>query len=575
MVSSPRAKNILIFLVLFLSLQLVSCSSHNAPSAATQQPSTTITATSTPFQPLTSITPPPTDPSPSATPQPTQPYLGDPRTLWIDPAVPNILLENLALPSDWQRSAQPDIASVKVVISDADPIAYRVYALVAPFPTITDGVTHSQLLDFWQGQDSGPFNSVPLLLDEETLTAFTALWGEPAEDSVRVTTTDEILSRAWKQMPSWGIVPFEELQPRWKVLQIDGAAPVQKDFDLKTYSLSLPISFTGDPQQVDDLLALSGPGTENPLLPPTNRDPSKMTVLAMTGTTALVRATAYTMELNGINYPAQDIGDLLRSADLTHISNEVAFASSCPYPNPNSASLTFCSKPSYIELLETVGTDIIELTGDHFTDWGTQPMYDTLEMYKQRGWLYYGGGADIADAEKPITIENNGNRLAFIGCNRKGQGLAWDNRPGAAPCDFPYIESQLQSLRDQGYLPIMTFQHGEYDMYAPAPNQEEDFRFMADAGAVIVSGSQAHQPQGMEFHNGVFIHYGLGNTFFDQYLMGLPHRQGFIDLHVFYDNRYISTQLVTIMFVDFARPRLMDDAERADLLNSAFAVSIW
>ena len=38
----------------------------------------------------------------------------------------------------------------------------------------------------------------------------------------------------------------------------------------------------------------------------------------------------------------------------------------------------------------------------------------------------------------------------------------------------------------------------------------------ADAGAVIVSGSQSHVPLQMEFYKGAFIHYGLGNLFFGQ-----------------------------------------------------------
>ena len=41
---------------------------------------------------------------------------------------------------------------------------------------------------------------------------------------------------------SWAIIPFEELDPRWKVLTIDGQSPVRKDFDSATYPLSIPFS---------------------------------------------------------------------------------------------------------------------------------------------------------------------------------------------------------------------------------------------------------------------------------------------------------------------------------------------
>jgi poly-gamma-glutamate capsule biosynthesis protein CapA/YwtB (metallophosphatase superfamily) len=297
----------------------------------------------------------------------------------------------------------------------------------------------------------------------------------------------------------------------------------------------------------------------------------------MTGTTALVRATAFTMEQRGILYPGRDVRDLLRAADLVHVSNEVPFAKDCPFPNPVQPDMRFCSDPRYIQLLEDIGTNIVELTGDHFQDWGVNAMLYTLDLYRQRGWQYYGGGANLAEGRKALLVENNGNRLAFIGCNAKGGSYAQasDTHPGAAVCDYAWMAKEVARLRNAGYLPIVTFQYFEYYSYKAQPNQERDFRLMADAGAVIVSGSQAHQPQGMEFRNGAFIHYGLGNLFFDQYDVSQACRQGFIDRHVFYDGRYIGTELLPILFVDYARPRPMTPAEQDDLLQTVFRASGW
>ncbi len=41
-----------------------------------------------------------------------------------------------------------------------------------------------------------------------------------------------------------------------------------------------------------------------------------------------------------------------------------------------------------------------------------------------------------------------------------------------------------------------------------------DFGIVLEAGAVITSGSQAHQPHYAEFVHDGFAHYGLGNLFF-------------------------------------------------------------
>jgi len=239
--------------------------------------------------------------------------------------------------------------------------------------------------------------------------------------------------------------------------------------------------------------------------------------------------------------------------------------------------MRFCSRDKYISLLEEVGTDIIELTGDHFGDWGAQAMLHTLEMYQEEGWLTYGGGANFQEGRQAVLLEHNGNRLAFIGCNAKGGGYAGasQSNPGAVSCDFGWMSSEIERLRDEGVIPIVTFQHFEYYTYTAQENQQRDAQKMTSAGAVIVSGSQAHHPQAFEFSHGGLIHHGLGNLFFDQFGVSTGTRQAFIDRHVFYDGQHISTELLTIMFIDYARPRPMTVEERSDLLRAVFTASGW
>jgi poly-gamma-glutamate capsule biosynthesis protein CapA/YwtB (metallophosphatase superfamily) len=97
---------------------------------------------------------------------------------------------------------------------------------------------------------------------------------------------------------------------------------------------------------------------------------------------------------------------------------------------------------------------------------------------------------------------------------------------------------------------------------------------LSDAGAVVVSGSQAHFPQGFSFRDNGFVHYGLGNLFFDQ--MDYPvvgTRREFYDKHFFYNGRYINSQLLTGLLEDYAQPRPMTAEERAQFLSDMFAAS--
>ncbi|MEX1248039.1 MAG: CapA family protein [Anaerolineales bacterium] len=520
-------------------------------------------ATATPFMPLAG------DPVPA---EATVPAAAT-NTWWFSPDLPSGYVEALSLPEESTILDDKDATQLRISIDDGQTISMWVYALVAPFPTLTDEVTFDDVQAAWDGADGRPFDGAPLMMSAETEAVFSAWWGEPDAGAVQVEDSNQLLEAAWASQPSWAIVPFEELQPKWKVLAVDGRSPIWKEFDPEVYLLSVPIGLSGDPALVTAALE-----AETLMAPVSNRNPDKLTTVILTGVTALVRATAYEMNRRGVTYPAEDIGPMLREADITHISNEVPFARDCPPPDPVQRNLIFCSDASYIDLLEAVGVDVVELTGDHFNDWSRDAMLYTLELYDERGWPYYGGGANIAEAMQPLFFEHNGNKIAFIGCNGKGGSYASarEDYPGTWACDYEYMEAKIRELVEQGYLVIATFQHNEVYQFIPAETLVRDFGRVSTAGATIVSGSQAHQSHGIEFpRDDAIITYGLGNLFFDQRGVVDNSDRALIARHVFYEGRYISTELITIQFVDFAKPRFMTPDERTNFLTLIFNASIW
>ncbi len=480
--------------------------------------------------------------------------------LWISPAIPADLL---AVAQSWNIPITTDstLATQKFDVTKAQSDSFWIYALVAPFPTLVDDITSQDFLAAWNASSSTPFAGIPLLMEESTLITFTVILGEPAQGAVQIVPADQLLGTAWNQMPAWAIIPFEKIEPKWKVLMIDGQSPIQKGFDPKDYPLAATYQLTCTGVCEDDLSFQ-------------NRNPNKLTTVIMTGVTALVRATADRMEKKGILYPGEEIRAMLREADITHINNEIPFYAGCPTPDPNQEGLVFCSDPDYIQLLTDIGTDVIELSGDHFADYGPEAMFETIDIYKANNLPYYGGGLDLEDGRKPLLLEVNGNKLMFIGCNYKTDyASATDTVPGSVPCDFEYETQQIAYYLSQGYLPIATFQYHEFKDPEATPQQMMDFRTMAEAGAVIVSGSQAHVPQVMEFYKEAFIHYGLGNLFFDQFTP--TKKREFIDRHVFYDGRYLGVELITTSLEDYARPRYMEPTERIDFLSEYFKESGW
>ncbi|MGE5375233.1 MAG: hypothetical protein ACM3XO_09265, partial [Bacteroidota bacterium] len=263
-------------------------------------------------------------------------------SIWTPPYLAETLGGALEDPLRELFVSDPATSNIKLEVGDGNVVSRWVYALVTPFSSTLQGISGNDLLLLWQGQAAG---LPPLLMGQNAYDMFSALWGPGS--GVQILSKQELIDAAWAHQPALAIVPFEDLNPRWKVLPVDGLSPIHKDFDPLQYRLTIPISLNSDPDRVALI-------RNNFSIPSSNFDPQKMTVVAMTGVTALVRATAYTMEKRGMLYPAQDIRDWLLSADITHISNEVPFAVDCPDPDPNQQSMRFCSKDEYIQLLEDV-----------------------------------------------------------------------------------------------------------------------------------------------------------------------------------------------------------------------------
>lgn len=522
--------------------------------------------------------------TPTATPEPVSVFLSD--------ALPDGMLDDAAM-GDFTLSSGPgaDLWVGPGALAPEGEVLLEsvwVYALAAPFPTLADAVPLADLQAYWSGGRPEALADVSRLYLPAPLSAtWEAALGAADTEQVSVYETLPEADALWAEN-AWAVLPFDELRPQLKVIAVDGVSPLPRDYDPATAPLVVRLQLVaatavGQSLPEADRQALKAAFT------PTNRDPEKLTTLVMTGVTALVRATANKMEINGVLYPAEKIVDWLAEADLTHISNEVSFYENCPAPDPHSRLLYFCSSPKYIDLFDYVGADIIELTGNHNNDskemFGVDVVPFSLNLYEEHGMDYYGGGLDLEDAKSPLTITDHGNKLAFIGCNSLGPLHAWatEEYGGAAPCgDYQWMADEISRLKAEGYLPIATFQYAENYSNLPSENQVRDFGMMADAGAVIVNGSQAHRSKAMTFRNGAFVDYGLGNLFFDQ--MGIVDAFGnyipetrweIIQRHTFYDGQYLSTELLTAMLEDYAQPRPMTEAERATFLTSLFDASGW
>jgi poly-gamma-glutamate synthesis protein (capsule biosynthesis protein) len=398
----------------------------------------------------------------------------------------------------------------------------------------------------WQG-------GAPILATQDALDLLPALLGDAAETTSAV-APDALIGALEADRTALGILPFDLLDPRFKVLTVDGVNLLSNQLTPESYPL----------------IAAGAGG---------NRDASKLTTLVVTGVTAMARGTGAAIERAGrTTYPAEIIGPELALADITHVSNEIPFLEDCIVENYEN-NLILCSHTSYWDALELMGTDIVGLSGNHVNDFGREGARESLTWYKENDIPIYGSGFTVDEACAPLLWEDHGNTFAFIAALAYGPESAWvtDEEPGA--CYYyehkERILNTVKLLSQAVDIVSVELQYEETYFPWPTPSQVEEFRELRATGADIVSGVQSHVPQAQEPYGTYdvggpgMISYGLGNLYFDQ-MWSWETRTELYARHAIYDGKVISTEILTGVLEDFAQPRWTTAEERADLLETIF-----
>ena len=423
--------------------------------------------------------------------------------------------------------------------------------------------------------------SIPMKRSSPTLTAVLGTPGPNVKPQPGAALADAV----WGDPMGLGIVPFESLSTRLRAIPLDDNSPTDNRFRAAEWPLAARAYLAPLTERGQAALAKLAP------LPITNRDPSKLTVLAMTGVTAMARNSAVAIDRSGDpGFLARQVGPELAAADLTTTSNEISIFDGCVADNTLN-NVLLCSKPAYWENLALSGIDAIGLTGNHMNDFSYDNFRSTLQLYADKQMPTYGGGGDETAARKPLILEHNGNRLAFLGSNQWGpewyrsklgdtvSAWAGPDNPGAARFDQKQMIADIQAAKPQADVVFAEVQHTEFNaagdyLVEPLPQEAADFQALSDGGADVVTGIMAHAPQAVELRDGREILYGLGNLYFDQ-TWSWPTRTGLVARHTIYDGKLINTELLVTVIQDNFQLRWATPKERMQVLRSVFDVSRW
>ena len=163
--------------------------------------------------------------------------------------------------------------------------------------------------------------------------------------------------------------------------------------------------------------------------------------------------------------------------------------------------------------------DAVTLANNHSGDFGPGAFGEMLTLLDQAGIGWFGGGADLSQAHRPLIIERNGLRIALLGYDEflpRSFEADYD-KPGVAWGEDEQVSRDIAAARGVYHadlvIPVMHW--GWEQATTASPRQRQLAHLMIDAGAAAVVGAHPHVTQDTEQYRGRPVIYSLGNFVFN------------------------------------------------------------
>ena len=210
-----------------------------------------------------------------------------------------------------------------------------------------------------------------------------------------------------------------------------------------------------------------------------------------------------------------EVKPIVESADYAIVNFECPVTLGGEQPIEKMGPNLHCSEKG-VEAIRWAGFDCVTLANNHFRDFGTDGVSNTLKSCKKHGLKTVGGGMNIAEASLTLYEVIHGKTLAIINCCEHEFSIATENTAGSNPLNLVQHYYAIQEARQKADH-VLVIIHGGHEHYQlPSIRMQETYRFFIDAGADAVVNHHQHCFSGYEIYKGKPIFYGLGNFCFDK-----------------------------------------------------------
>ncbi len=200
-----------------------------------------------------------------------------------------------------------------------------------------------------------------------------------------------------------------------------------------------------------------------------------------------------------IHFPFRNVKDILLADDMTMVNFEGTLTTAGRNPDKLNNDYLFRADPSFVDMLPAGGVDTVSLENNHVLDMGQDGLQETKDTLLSAGIPY-------ASEDDPAVFYVKGVKIG---------SLAYQTFGGRHDEIIRKLPDDIAALRNQGCEVVIVSYHwgAELDYY-PNDNQVRLGRATVDAGADLVIGHHSHRINPIEYYNGKYICYSLGNFCF-------------------------------------------------------------
>ncbi|MEO0225618.1 MAG: CapA family protein [candidate division WOR-3 bacterium] len=267
----------------------------------------------------------------------------------------------------------------------------------------------------------------------------------------------------------------------------------------------------------------------------------------MVGDILLARGINRKMIQSGVDYPFKGITDFITDFDLAFCNLE------CPISvRGKKVEKPYCFRADTVSFygLKNAGFNIFSLANNHTLDWGEEALLDTRDIIEQNGLYAVGAGKDQTRAIKPVVINRNGLKIAFLASiGIPFPKITRKNRPGPAQAELEDIMVEVNRIRDSVDFVVLSLHWGNEYQSEPTREQIKWAHKLIDQGVDMIIGHHPHCLQSIEVYKGRIILYSLGNFIFDQ--RKLYQRQSGIFSCIFRKGQIDSARFIPVILKNF------------------------